>query len=219
MDEALEYYLSEHSDKEPVLLQQLSRETKLKLLNGRMVSGHLQGRLLVMLCRMIRPKKVLELGTFTGYSALCLAEGTDDDVEIHSVEHNDELEDIIRGWFAQSAWNHRLHLHISEALDIIPTLEGPFDLVYIDLDKRDYQACFDAVKPLVPPGGFILVDNTLWGGKILEPIAGNDAQSLAISNFNKYIANDNELEKVLLPIRDGLTLIRKKTHYGHHQTT
>lgn len=210
MDDLLEQYLLDHSDEEPALLQQLSRETKLKRLNGRMVSGHLQGRLLVMLCRMIHPKKVLELGTFTGYSALCLAEGTDSATEIHTIEHNDELEDTIRHWFSLSDLEHRIHLHLGEALDVIPTLEGPFDLVYIDLDKRDYHACFEALKPLVPPGGFILVDNTLWGGKILEPIAGNDGQSLAISKFNKYIANDSELEKVMLPIRDGLTLIRKK---------
>ncbi len=210
MYEELEQYLLDHSDKEPLLLQQLSRDTKLRLLNGRMVSGHLQGRLLVMLCRMIHPRKVLELGTFTGYSALCLAEGTDPDTEIHTIEHNDELEDTIRHWFSLSEWNHRIRLHIGEAFAIIPTLEGPFDLVYMDLDKRGYLACFEAVRPLVPPGGFILVDNTLWGGKILEPIAGNDGQSLAISKFNEYIANDSELEKVMLPIRDGLTLIRKK---------
>jgi len=210
MDDLLEQYLLDHSDEESPLLQQLSRETKLRLLNGRMISGHLQGRLLVMLCRMIRPKKVLELGTFTGYSALCLAEGTDSATEIHTIEHNDELEDTIRHWFSLSEWNNRIQLHLGEALDVIPTLQGPFDLVYLDLDKRDYQACFEAVRPLVSPGGFILVDNTLWGGKILEPIAGNDSQSLAISKFNKYIATDSELEKVMLPLRDGLTLIRKK---------
>lgn len=210
MDDLLEQYLSDHSDKEPPLLHQLSRDTKLRLLNGRMVSGHLQGRFLVMLCRMIRPKKVLELGTFTGYSALCLAEGTGSDAEIHTIEHNDELEDTIRHWFSLSEFGHRIQLHIGDAFDVIPTLEGPFDLVFMDLDKRDYHACFEAVRPLVSSGGFILVDNTLWGGKILEPIAGNDAQSLAISNFNEYIANDSELEKIMLPIRDGLTLIRKK---------
>lgn len=210
MYDELEQYLLDHSDQEPLLLQQLSRETKLKLLNGRMVSGHLQGRLLVLLCRMIRPKRVLELGTFTGYSALCLAEGTDPDTEIHTIEHNDELEDRIRYWFSLSEWGDRIQLHLGEALDVISTLKGPFDLVFMDLDKRDYLACFEAFRPMVPAGGFILVDNTLWGGKILEPIAANDGQSLAISKFNEYIANDSELEKVMLPIRDGLTLIRKK---------
>ncbi len=210
MDELLEQYLLDHSDKEPLLLQRINRETRLRLLNGRMVSGHLQGRLLVMLSRMIRPRKVLELGTFTGYSALCLAEGTDTTTEIHTIEHNDELEETIRYWFSQSENGHRIHLHIGEALEVIPSLDGPFDLVYMDLDKRDYQACFEAVRPLIPTGGFILVDNTLWGGKILEPIARYDGQSLAISKFNEYIANDSSLEKVMLPIRDGLTLIRKK---------
>jgi len=210
MDDFLEQYILDHSDEEPALLRQLDRETKAKILNGRMVSGHLQGRLLVMLCRMIRPGKILELGTFTGYSAICLAEGTDSDTEIHTVEHNDELEELIRHWFKQSGYEKKIHLHLGEALDIIPGLEGPFDLVFLDVDKRDYQACFDAVFPKVSSGGFILADNTLWGGKILQSIASNDTQSFAISNFNDYIAKDSRLEKVLLPIRDGLTLIRKK---------
>jgi predicted O-methyltransferase YrrM len=210
MDDSLEQYVLAHTDEEPELLRLLDRETKAKRLNGRMVSGHFQGRLLVMLCRMIRPKKVLELGTFTGYSALCFAEGTDDDAEIHTIEHNDELEEIILGWFERSGYAGKIRLHIGDALELIPTLEGPFDLVFLDVDKRDYLACFDAIFPKVTQGGFILADNTLWGGKIVGHIAPNDTQSLAITNFNDYIANDSRLEKVMLPIRDGLTLIRKK---------
>lgn len=209
MDEALETYVLDHTDAEPELLRRLERDTQLRLLNGRMVSGRHQGRLLVMLCRMIKPRTILELGTFTGYSALCLAEGSSDETQVHTIEHNDELESTIRGWFDQSPYKNRLHLHIGEALDVLATLEGPFDLVYLDLDKRDYLSCLQAVLPKVPSGGFILADNTLWGGKVLRPIVANDTQTLAISEFNQYIANHSGLQTVLLPLRDGLTLIRK----------
>jgi predicted O-methyltransferase YrrM len=206
----LERYVLEHSDAEPALLKELYRDTHARLLNGRMVSGHLQGRLLVMLCRMIRPKRVLELGTFTGYSALCLAEGSEEDAEIHTIEINDELEDGIRHWFGRSEYGHKIRLHIGDALALLPTMEQVFDLAFIDSDKRDYKACYEAVLTKVRPGGFILVDNTLWNGKILEEIAPSDAQSLAIVEFNDYLANDTRVEKVLLPLRDGLTLIHKK---------
>lgn len=209
MDDALETYLSAHSDPAPELLQRLERDTRLRLLNGRMVSGHLQGRLLVMLCRMIKPRTILELGTFTGYSALCLAEGSDPDTQVHTIEQNDELEETIRGWFQQSPYNDRLHLHIGEALDVLQTLEGPFELVYLDLDKRDYLPCLQAVLPKVASGGFILADNTLWGGKVLKPVTGHDPQTRAIQAFNRYIADHPGLETVVLPLRDGLTLIRK----------
>lgn len=206
----LDHYLQEHTDPEPDLLQELSRDTHVRLLNGRMVSGHVQGRLLVMLCRMIQPKKVLELGTFTGYSALCFAEGTAEDAQIHTIEINDELEDQARYWFSRSAYGHKIVLHIGDALEIIPTMDQDFDLAFIDSDKRDYKACYEAVLTKVRKGGFILVDNTLWGGKILTEIAPNDTQSLAIIEFNDYLANDSRVEKVLLPLRDGLTLIHKK---------
>jgi len=207
----LDHYLLEHTDPEPKLLQELSRDTHVRLLNGRMVSGHLQGRLLVMLCRMIQPKKVLELGTFTGYSALCFAEGTADDAQIHTIEINDELEDQARYWFNRSAHGHKIVLHIGDAQEIVPTMtDESFDLAFIDSDKRDYKACYETVFTKVRKGGFILVDNTLWGGKILTEIAPNDAQSLAIIEFNDYLANDSRVEKVLLPLRDGLTLIHKK---------
>lgn len=206
----LDHYLQEHTDPEPDLLQELSRDTHVRLLNGRMVSGHVQGRLLVMLCRMIQPKKVLELGTFTGYSALCFAEGTAEDAQIHTIEINDELEDQARYWFSRSAYGHKIVLHIGDALEIIPSMDEDFDLAFIDSDKRDYKACYETVLTKVRKGGFILVDNTLWGGKILTEIAPNDAQSLAIIEFNDYLANDSRVEKVLLPLRDGLTLIYKK---------
>jgi predicted O-methyltransferase YrrM len=210
MDRLLEQYILSHIDTEPELLQQLNRETHIKYLNGRMVSGPLQGRLLVMLCRMIRPKRVLELGTFTGYSALCLAEGTDNNAEIHTIERNDELEDIAKGWFNRSEYGHKIILHIGDALQLIPDLAGTFDLIFIDADKREYIEYYESVFPKIPSGGFILADNTLWNGKLVGNISHNDAQSIAISNFNDYIASDSRVEKVILPLRDGLTLIHKK---------
>ena len=175
-----------------------------------MVSGHLQGRTLVMFCRMIRPKRILEIGTFTGYSALCFAEGTEPDAEIHTMERNDELEDLAQSWFDCSGFGQKITLHIGDALDLIPRMEGLFDLVFIDADKREYIDYYEAVLPKVPSGGFVLADNTLWNGKLLEEIAQNDAQSFAISKFNDYIANDSRVEKVILPLRDGLTIIYKK---------
>lgn len=210
MNGLLEEYLLSHTDSEPEILRQLRRDTYLKRLNPRMVSGHLQGRLLVMLCRMIRPKYVLELGTFTGYSALCFAEGTAADAEIHTIERNDELEDPIKKWIARSEHGHKIHLHIGDALKIIPTMNACFDLAFIDADKRFYREYYEIVFPKLRPGGFILADNTLWNGKILGENAQSDPQSLAISKFNDYIAGDSRVEKVVLPIRDGLTLIYKK---------
>lgn len=210
MNAKLEHYLLDHTDPEPALLQELSRDSQARLLNGRMVSGHLQGRLLVMICRMIQPKRVLELGTFTGYSALCFAEGTETDAEIHTIEINDELEDQARYWFGRSEFGSKIQLHVGDALQLIPEMRGLFDLAFIDSDKRDYKACYETVLKKVRPGGFILADNTLWGEKILTEIEPNDVQSLAIIEFNDYLAKDSRVEKVLLPLRDGLTLIHKK---------
>jgi caffeoyl-CoA O-methyltransferase len=210
MNELLEKYILSHIDSEPELLRQLDRDSHVKLLNARMVSGHFQGRLIVMLCRMIRPKRILELGTFTGYSALCFAEGTDEDAEIHTIEHNDELENMARSWFSRSEFGHKISLHIGDALELIPLMDGLFDLVFVDADKRQYMEYYEAALPKVKPGGFLLADNTLWSGKVLGEIAQNDAQSLAVSKFNDYLANDSRVEKIILPIRDGLTIIYKK---------
>ncbi|MDD2612545.1 MAG: O-methyltransferase [Bacteroidales bacterium] len=210
MDELLENYILSHTDPEPELLKILSKDSHVRLLNGRMVSGHYQGRLIVMLCHMIRPKRVLELGTFTGYSALCFAEGTDEDAEVHTIEHNDELEDVARSWFSRSESGYKIKLHIGDALKMIPQMEGLFDLVFIDADKRQYPEYYEAVFPKVKSGGFIFADNTLWGGKVLGKIAKNDAQSIAVSKFNNYLAKDSRVEKIILPIRDGLTIIYKK---------
>ncbi len=209
MTEELEEYLLSHIDKEPALLAKLNRETHIKIINPRMLSGHLQGRLLAMLCRMIKPKHILELGTFTGYATLCLAEHLPEDGVLHTIEADDELEDIITKYTTQCAG--KIRLHFGEALQIIPTLTETFDLVFIDADKREYPAYYEAVFDKVKQGGFIIADNTLWDGKVLESnTPNNDMQTLAIKQFNDMIAGDERVEKVILPIRDGLTLIMKK---------
>ncbi|MBQ3781465.1 MAG: O-methyltransferase, partial [Bacteroidaceae bacterium] len=199
-----------HIDAEPERLHRLWRATQLHLLYPRMASGHLQGRMLVMLTRMIQPRRILELGTFSGYSALCLAEGMPDDAVLHTIEVNDEQEDFTRPWLEGSPWADRIHLHIGNALDIVPTLGEPFDLIYIDADKRHYADFYRLVKPHLNPGGYILADNTLWDGHVVEPEHQHDAQTQGIMAFNDLVAQDTEVEKVILPMRDGLTIIRKK---------
>ncbi|MDD3405963.1 MAG: O-methyltransferase [Sphingobacteriia bacterium] len=206
----IEEYICAHSDSEPEFLQQLDRATHIFTINPRMESGHLQGRILKMICRMIRPKTVLELGTFTGYSALCMAEALPDDGILHTIEVNDELEDFIRKYFNQSQYADKLRLHIGEALEVIPTINAEFDLVFIDADKRYYVDYFEMLLPKVRKGGFILADNTLWSGKVLETPASNDWQTKGILKFNDYIASDTRIEKVILPLRDGVTVIMKK---------
>lgn len=203
-------YILQHIDKEPELLKEISRDSYVRFINGRMVSGHLQGRILVMLTKMINPKRILEIGTFTGYSAICFAQGSSENCEIHTLEKNDENEELIQTWFDKSEYTERLHLHIGDALETIETIQGPFDMVFIDADKRQYKDYYEKIFPKVSKGGYILADNTLWNGKILKEINHNDKQTLAISEFNNYIAQDLRIEKVILPLRDGLTLIRKK---------
>jgi predicted O-methyltransferase YrrM len=210
MTEQLEDYILRHIDAEPERLHRLWRATQLHLLYPRMASGHLQGRMLVMLTRMIQPRRILELGTFSGYSALCLAEGMPDDAVLHTIEVNDEQEDFTRPWLEASPWADRIHLHIGDALDIVPTLGEPFDLIYIDADKRHYADFYRLVKPHLNPGGYILADNTLWDGHVVEPEHQHDAQTQGIMAFNDLVAQDTEVEKVILPMRDGLTIIRKK---------
>ena len=205
----LEDYISAHSDAEPEYLAKLNRITHLRTINPRMLSGHFQGRVLAMFCQMIQPKVVLELGTFTGYSAICMAEGMPDDGVLHTIDRDDELEDFLKDIFAGSGQGHKIKLHIGNALEEIGKLDEIFDLVFIDADKEEYQAYYDAVLPKVRAGGFILVDNTLWDGKVLKPVDPKDKETIAIMKFNDFISADNRVEKVLLPIRDGLTLIRK----------
>lgn len=207
----MERYIAEHIDKEPVLLHQLDRYTHLKVLAPRMLSGHLQGTLLKMLVRMVNPQNILEVGTFTGYSALSMAEGLlRDDAIIHTIEIDDELEPIISKFFEQSEHKHQLALHIGDVAQVLATIDCEFDFVFIDGNKRDYPKYYEMILPRVKNGGYILVDNILWDGHVVQPIASNDTQTKAIVEFNNIVATDDRVEKVILPIRDGLMLIRKK---------
>lgn len=209
MDEQLEQYIQSHIDEEGEFLKGLNRDTHVNILRPRMLSGHLQGRILKMLCRMIRPNRILELGTFTGYSALCMAESLNSDGELHTIEIDDEMEDFTRSYLEQSPYNDRIRFYIGDAMEIVPALDGMFDMVFIDADKRHYCEYYDLVFDRVRPGGFILADNTLWDGKVTDPKA-RDGQTVGIRRFNDMIASDTRIEKVIVPLRDGLTLIWKK---------
>ena len=205
----LEDYILDHIDEEGEQLSRLNRDAHVNLLRPRMISGHLQGRILKMLVRMCRPKRVLEIGTYTGYATLCLAEALPEGGEIHTIEIDDELEDFIRKQFNQSADKDKIHLHIGDAMEIIPQLTCNFDMVFIDADKRLYCEYYDLIFDKVNPGGIILADNTLWDGKVLEDAHPNDKQTTGIQHFNEKIKADKRIEKVLLPLRDGLTVIYK----------
>lgn len=212
MTPELSDYIDRHIDAEPAHLHALERATNLRLINGRMCSGHLQGRLLKMLTQMIAPRRVLELGTFSGYSALCIAEGLADDARLDTVEADDELEDFILEAFSRSEHGHKIRLHISDALAFVRECRAEsYDMVFMDADKRQYPAYYEAVLPLVRPGGYILADNTLWDGHVVEADHADDPQTRAIMQFNDIVAADPGVEKVILPLRDGLTLIRKPT--------
>ncbi len=206
----LQTYIELHSDAEPEYLAQVNRDTHLRTINPRMLSGHLQGRMLAMICQMIKPKQILEIGTFTGYSALCMAEALTDEGLVHTIERDDELEDFILQNFRLSPFADKIKLHIGDALQIIPMLNEVFDLVFMDGDKREYLAYYETVLPAVRKGGFIIADNTLWDGKVLKPVDANDRQTNEIMKFNDYVAADSRIKKVMLPIRDGLTVIMKK---------
>jgi caffeoyl-CoA O-methyltransferase len=206
----LEDYILSHGDAEPEYLARINRKTHLRMINPRMLSGHLQGRMLSMLSKMIQPDGILEIGTFTGYSALCLAEGLSVKGKLHTIERDDELEDFILENFKGSDYMDKIELHIGDAITLIPQIDALFDLVFIDADKREYKAYYEAVLPKVRKGGIILVDNTLWDGKVLKKADSNDEQTKAIQLFNDMIACDTKIEKLILPLRDGLTMIRKK---------
>ncbi|MBS7352949.1 MAG: O-methyltransferase [Muribaculaceae bacterium] len=209
MTEQLEDYILAHIDKEGDVLHLVNRDTHVYNLRPRMCSGHLQGKLLKMFVRMIKPRRVLELGTFTGYSALAMAEGLAEDAELHTVEIDDELEDFICEHFEASPRREQIHLHIGDATMVVPQLGGQFDLVFIDANKRNYCDYYHLVMPLVPVGGFIIADNTLWDGKVANLPQKIDSQTAGILAFNDLVANDDRVEKVVIPIRDGLTVIHK----------
>ncbi len=207
----LDEYILEHIDEEGDYLHALWRDTQLRLAYGQMASGHLQGRLLKMLVRMVNPQLVLELGTYSGYSALCMAEGLlRPDAAIHTIEIEDELEDFLREHFAQSPVGNRVNLHIGDATRVLGEIDGDFDLAFIDANKRDYVEYYNLVLPRIKPGGFIIADNTLWDGKVVDWGKHLDAQTKGILDFNDLVASDPRVEVVIIPLRDGLTIIRKK---------
>lgn len=205
----LEDYVLRHTDPEGDYLYRLWRATNVHLLRGRMASGHLQGRLLKMLVRMIRPKNILEVGTFSGYSAICMAEGLDEGGMVYTYEINDELEDFTRPWIENSPVADKVRFIIGDAIKEAPGLGIEFDMAFIDGDKRTYIESYEMALSVVRPGGFILADNTLWDGHVLEAPRSGDRQTAGIESFNDYVAHDGRVENVILPLRDGLTLIRK----------
>jgi len=204
----LEDYIEQHSEKEPELLVALNKETYQKVLLPRMLSGHFQGRVLSMLSKLIRPVNILEIGTYTGYSALCLCEGMQENGVLHTIDIKEELIDFQRKHFDKSPWGKQIVQHLGEALDIIPTLDIQFDLVFIDADKENYINYFELIVPKMNKGGIILSDNVLWSGKVLEPLQPNDLSTKILVEYNQLLKNDPRIESVLLPIRDGLTVSR-----------
>ncbi len=205
----LEQYIHNHTSPEEELLRQLDRETNLRVVQPRMISGHIQGKLLELIVRTQRSKRILEIGTFTGYSALCMAAGLDDDGEIHTIEVDDELESFAASFFSRSVHSHKIHQHIGSALDVAPQIGGRFDLVFIDGDKREYPDYYRMLmdSKLVGSGSLLIADNILWSGKVVEPLQKNDKHTRALLEFNEMVQSDPRVENVILPIRDGLTFI------------
>ena len=208
--ETLDEYILRHIDDEDDSLKALYRDTHVKLLRPRMASGHLQGRMLKMFVRMIRPRQVLEIGTYSGYSALCLAEGLEEGAMLHTFEINDEQEDFTRPWLEGSPYAGKIKFYIGDALQLVPELGITFGLAFVDGDKRKYIEYYEMVLQHLSPGGYIIADNTLWDGHVLEQPHSNDYQTIGIKAFNDLVAQDERVEKVILPLRDGLTIIRKR---------
>lgn len=208
ISEDLKNYLLKYCDPEDELLKHIDRETNLKVPMPRMLSGHYQGRVLSMFSHMVHPKRILEIGTFTGYATLCLAEGLTEDGTIHTIDVNLELEDMVRTNFSKSAFNNKIIYHLGEANKIIPRIDEVFDIVFIDADKKNNGSYYDLVIDKLRPGGIIIVDNVLWSGKVLDKKI--DQNTIIISNFNDKVAQDQRVEKLILPVRDGLFVIRKK---------
>ena len=206
----IEEYILNHIDEEPAYLAAINRNTWVRQMNPRMCSGHLQGRVLSMIARMIQPQQILEVGTFTGYSALCFAEALTENGCVDTIEMDDELEDFIRDNFRNSPYENKINLYIGDALAIIPSLEKMYDLVFLDAEKSQYTRYYNAVLPKVKNGGYILADNTIWDGKVTGNVLSNDLKTREIIRFNDLIKADSRVEKVILPLRDGLTIIRKK---------
>jgi len=208
LSETLQEYITAHSEDEPSYLTELSRETHIKVIQPRMITGHYQGRVLSMLSKIIGPTNILEIGTYTGYSALCLAEGLAPNGQVHTIDVNEELAGIQRKYFDKAGYSDRIKQYTGDALDIIPALTMQFDLVFIDAEKKEYVRYFEAVLPKTRKGSIILSDNVLWSGKVVEPIEANDKATKALLQYNQMLKDDPRVETVMLPIRDGLTLSR-----------
>ncbi|MCF8295883.1 MAG: O-methyltransferase [Bacteroidales bacterium] len=211
IDRALEEYILAHCEPEEEVLAALYRETQVRIYHPRMASGHMQGMILSMLVKMIQPQRILEIGTYTGYSSISMARALPPGGELHTIEVNDELEDFIRQYVEKAGVSSLIQLHIGDALDILPTLQGPFNFVFIDGNKAQYIDYYELALPLVPKGGFIFADNVLWDGKVLKPnLRDNDHFTHGILQFNEHIKQDNRVEKVIFPFRDGIFVLRKK---------
>lgn len=210
LPQEIDDYVVQHSAKEPELLQKLNRETNQKVLQPRMLSGHYQGRILSMISKLVHPKNILEIGTYTGYSALCLAEGMKADGILHTIDINEELFDLQKKYFEASPYGKQIKQHLGDATEIIPTLKEDFDLVFIDADKPNYPVYFKLIMDKLKPGGIIISDNVLWSGKVVEPLKQDDESTRALLEYNRLLAEDVRLETVMLPVRDGLTISRRK---------
>ncbi|TGD57748.1 O-methyltransferase [Flavobacterium humi] len=208
LSDDLEEYIEQHSEKEPELLAQLNKETYQKILLPRMLSGHFQGRVLSMISKLARPVNILEIGTYTGYAALCLCEGMQENGQLHTIDIKEELIDFQRKYFDRSPWGNQIVQHLGQAVDIIPGLDMKFDLVFIDADKENYINYFHMIVPKMNKGGIILSDNVLWSGKVVQPLAPNDLSTKILLEYNRLLKEDPRVETVLLPIRDGLTVSR-----------
>ena len=210
LSEELENYAAQHTEDEPLLLQELNKRTHLNVLQPRMISGHFQGRFLSLLSKMVQPRTILEIGTYTGYATLCLAEGLHPEGVLHTIDIKEELTDLQREFFDRSGYGNQIVQHLGKAADIIPSLNTTFDLVFIDADKQNYAYYFDLVIEKMNRGGIILSDNVLWSGKVVEEVKHNDKHTQALMAYNQKIKDDPRVETVLLPIRDGITLSRVK---------
>lgn len=210
LPEELDDYIVAHSQKEPELLAKLNRETNQKVMQPRMLSGHYQGRVLSLLSKLIRPRTILEIGTYTGYSALCLAEGLPQDGILHTIDVNEELFDFQKKYFEESNYGHQIKQYLGDATEIVPGIDSNFDLVFIDADKPNYPKYFELIISKMNPGGVILSDNVLWSGKVIERVKKDDESTLALLEYNRLLAEDDRVETVILPVRDGLTLTRVK---------
>lgn len=208
LSEILESYITSNSEEEPLILQELTRETHQKVIQPRMITGHFQGRVLSLLSKIIAPKNILEIGTYTGYSAICLAEGLHKDGELHTIDVNEELYSLQRKYFNKSGYGKQITQHLGDALDIIPSIDNTFDLIFIDAEKKQYNNYFEAALKKCHPGSVILSDNVLWSGKVVKPLQKGDKATEVLLEYNQKLKTDPRVETVLLPVRDGLTLSR-----------